>query len=81
MNKELYEMIFKRKSFHLFRDRNDEVINDDEIEDIINTFNNFEPLYKDIKVKIKVVKAEVTTCKRGQEYCVEFFEYQCLNYH
>ena len=73
MNPDLYDMIFKRKSFHLFRDRNDEVINDDEIEDIINTFNNFEPLYKDIKVKIKVVKAEVTTCKRGQEYCVEFF--------
>ena len=73
MNKELYEMIFKRKSFHLFRDRNDEVINDYEIEDIINTFNNFEPLYKDIKVKIKIVKAETTTCKRGQEYCVEFF--------
>ena len=73
MNKELYEMIFKRKSFHLFRDRNDETINDIEIEDIIKTFNNFEPLYKDIKVKIKIVKAEETTCKRGQEYCIEFF--------
>ena len=72
MNEDLYEMIFKRKSFHLFRNIGKEKITDKELEELENAFYNFQPLIKDIKVKIKIVK-DSTTCKRGQEYCVLFY--------
>ena len=69
MDKSLYEMIFKRKSFHLFRNIGNEKISNDELKDIENKFNDLKPLVKDIKVKIKIVK-DSTTCKREQEYCI-----------
>ena len=69
MNIDIYNMIFKRKSFHLFRNIGNEHITDDELKDIEKVFNTFEPLVEDIKVKIKIVK-DSTTCKRGQEYCI-----------
>jgi len=56
MNEELYEMIFKRKSFHLFRNIGKEHITDAELEELENAFYKFQPLVDDIKVKIKVVK-------------------------
>ena len=65
MDNSLYEMIFKRKSFHLFRNiRNigNEKISEDELKDIENKFNDFKSLIDDIKVKIKVVKDSIT-CK------------------
>ena len=51
MNNNLYNMIFKRKSFHLFRNIGDEKITEDELNDIEKEFNNFEPLVEDIKVR------------------------------
>ena len=72
MKKELYDMIFKRKSFHLFRNIGKEKIKEEELDDIYKTFSKIEPLIKDIKVKIKIVKNE-TTCRRGQEYCILFY--------
>ena len=51
MDKKLYEMIFKRKSFHLFRDIGNEHITENELKDIEEQFTKFEPLTKDIKVK------------------------------
>ena len=53
MNNNLYDMIFKRKSFHLFRNIGNEHITEDELKEIENEFNNFIPLVEDIKVKIK----------------------------
>ena len=79
MNEELYEMIFKRKSFHLFRNIGKEHITDEELEESENMFYKFQPLVKNIKVKIKVVK-DSTTCKRGQEYCVLFYSEIKENY-
>ena len=79
MNEELYEMIFKRKSFHLFRNIGKEHITDEELEELENAFYKFKPLVDDIKVKIKVVK-DSTTCKRGQEYCVLFYSEIKENY-
>ena len=38
MNNELYNMIFKRKSFHLFRGIGNEHITDDELRDIEEFF-------------------------------------------
>ena len=53
MDTNLYNMIFKRKSFHLFRNIGDEKISDEEIKDIEEYINKLKPLDDDIKVKIK----------------------------
>ncbi len=79
MNQNLYEMIFKRKSFHLFRNIGNEHITDNELKDIEEQFNKFKPLIDDINVKIKIVKNS-TTCKRGQEYCILFYSEKKENY-
>ena len=79
MKNKLYDMIFKRKSFHLFRNIGDEHITDEEIKDIENEFTKLTPLVDDIKVKMKIVK-DGSTCKRGQEYCILFYSEQKDNY-
>lgn len=78
MDKSLYQMIFKRKSFHLFRNIGNEKIAIEELEDIKNRFNKLKPLVDDIKVKIKIVKD--TGCHRGQEYCILFYSEKKDNY-
>lgn len=72
MNKELYDMIFKRKSFHLFRNIGNEHITEEELKDIEEEFYKLRPLVDGINVKIKIVK-DKTTCNRGQEYCILFY--------
>ena len=79
MDNELYNMIFKRKSFHLFRNIGNEKINDEELKDIEEYFGNLKPLMDNIKVKIKIVK-DSTTCRRGQEYCILFYSEKKDNY-
>ena len=79
MDDELYNMIFKRKSFHLFRNIGDEHISSEELKDIENQISKLEPLVDDIKVKIKIVK-EGATCRRGQEYCILFYSEKKDNY-
>ena len=79
MNNELYDMIFKRKSFHLFRNIGKEHITNDELKNIEEYFTNLKPLVDDIKVKIKIVK-EGATCRRGQEYCILFYSEKKENY-
>lgn len=61
MNKELYDMIFKRKSFHLFRNIGNEHITEEELKDIEEEFYKLRPLVDDIEVKIKIIK-DKTTC-------------------
>lgn len=79
MNINMYDMIFKRKSFHLFRNIGNENITEEELKDIENEFNNLKPLVEDIKVNIKIVK-DSTTCKRKQEYCILFYSEKKDNY-
>lgn len=79
MDNKLYEMIFKRKSFHLFRNIGDEKITDEELSDIEDNFYKLKPLVPNIDVKIKVIK-ESTTCKRGQEYCILLYSEKKENY-
>lgn len=69
----LYEMIYKRKSFHLFINTGDEKIITNELESIKKQSFLFEPLDKSIKVDIKIVKGEETNCKREKEYCILFY--------
>ena len=78
MNNELYEMIFKRKSFHLFRNIGNEHLTEKELKDIENEFSKLKPLVDNIKVKIKIVKKE--SILRGQEYCILFYSEKKDNY-
>ncbi|MBQ6497516.1 MAG: nitroreductase [Bacilli bacterium] len=78
MDKELYEMIFKRKSFHLFRNIGNEHLTENELKDIEKVFSKLKPLVEDIKVKIKIIKKE--SVLRGQEYCILFYSEKKDNY-
>ena len=79
MDDYLYNMIFKRKSFHLFRNVGKEKITEKELKEIEKHFISFTPLVEDIKVKMKIVK-DSTNCKRGQEYCILFYSERKDNY-
>ena len=78
MDNNLYEMVFKRKSFHLFRNIGSEHITSEELSDIEKEFSQLKPLIEDIKVKIKIVKKE--SILRGQEYCILFYSEKKDNY-
>lgn len=73
----LYNMIFKRKSFHIFKG-NTKLLKS-ELDDILEVFKTLKPLIEDIKVEIKIVLKEETTCKRG-EYCILFYSEEKENY-
>ena len=68
MEDKLYQMIFKRKSFHIFK--NTLIISEEELAQIETAFLECKPLIPEIKVGMKIVPAAATTCKRGQEYCI-----------
>ncbi len=78
MKKNLYKMIFKRKSFHLFRNIGNEHLTEEELKDIEIMFSKLKPLVEDIQVKIKIVKKE--SILRGQEYCILFYSEKKDNY-
>lgn len=66
----IYSAIYKRKSFHLFRNIGDEKISLEERNEIEQAYKQFYSLCPDIKTAIKIVPAEESTCKRGEEYCI-----------
>ena len=68
MDEQLYQMVFKRKSFHIFK--NALIISEEELAQIETAFLECKPLIPEIKVSMKIVPAAATTCKRGQEYCI-----------
>ena len=70
MNSTFYEMIFKRKSFHIFRNVGNEKISKDELNNIQSAYLDFTPLNPGIKTAIRIVSEKQTDCKRGGEYCV-----------
>ncbi len=70
IDSELYSAIYKRKSFHLFRERGDERISTEELVDIEEAYKHFSTLCPNIKTAIRIVPGSETTCKRGQEYCI-----------
>jgi len=74
-----YDMIFKRKSFHIFRNIGNEALSEAELKDIEEYFLKVVPLNKDIKVKM-VIDKDHNTCKRGQEYCILFYSEEKDNY-
>ena len=70
MNNLFYEMIFKRKSFHFFKDVLYESITEDELNEIQKAYFEFTPLDPEIKTAIHIVPEKQTNCKRGGEYCI-----------
>ena len=80
MDKKLYNNIFKRKSFHLFRNIGSDCLTTNELKEIEEYFYTLTPLEEGIRVKIKITKE--TSCKRGQEYCIVFYsEVKDNHYH
>ena len=57
-----YKQIFKRKSFHLFKDPG--TITDAEIKGIEEFIKTVKPLDEEIETKICIVPESETTCKR-----------------
>ena len=80
LNKELHRMISKRKSFHLFRNTGNETILANNIEHIKEIYETFIPLCPDIKTAIRIVPANKTTCKRGQQCCILLYSEKKDNY-
>ena len=69
----LYDMIFKRKSFRRFD--NSLSLSSEELQKIEQHLNILVPLLDDIKIKYRIVKRKETTCKRG-EYCLLVYSEQ-----
>ena len=84
MNNIFYEMIFKRKSFHIFRNVGNESIDEYELNDIQNAYSEFTPLNPEIKTAIRIVAEKETNCKlSGGELTAEVFadylRHKCLS--
>ena len=79
MDTNLYSIIFKRKSFHLFKDIGNEKISEKELKEIETHFNNLTPLSENIKVQMKIVK-DCKTCNRGEEYTLLLYSEKKDNY-
>ena len=75
VNEIFYNMIFKRKSFHIFRNVEGE-ITEEELRIIKEKYETFSPLYENIKTELRIVPSEKTTCKRGQDYCILLYSEQ-----
>ncbi|MGB4985774.1 MAG: nitroreductase family protein, partial [Erysipelotrichaceae bacterium] len=75
-----YEMIYKRKSFHLFTNIGNEEISEQELLEIEETYKNLTPLVSNIDTKIKIVPASKTLFKRGQQYNILFYSEKKDNY-
>ena len=63
-----YKQIFKRKSFHIFKDT--ETLTVDEIQELKDFIKTIQPLSAEIKTEICIVPESETTCKRGGQYCI-----------
>jgi hypothetical protein len=75
----LYRMIFKRRSFHLFK-CDIFPLTEEEIAGIYTIYNSITPLIDNIKTEIKIVKAEESGCIVGNEYTIMFYSETKDNY-
>ena len=80
MKEQYYEAIFKRKSFHLFRNVGADRISPEELADIEKAYADFEMLYPDIKTAIRIVPASKVNFKRDAEYCILIYSEKKENY-
>ena len=80
MKEQYYEAIFKRKSFHLFRNVGTDQINPEELSGIKKAYADFEVLYPEIKTAIRIVPANKVNFKRDAEYCILLYSEKKENY-
>lgn len=73
-----YKMLFKRKSFHLFRGADE--ISTDEVAGLEGFLKTVKPLDKNIYTDIRIVPESETTCTRGAQYCILFYSEPRENY-
>lgn len=66
-----YKQLFKRKSFHIFKEIGE--LTPDDLEKLKAFCDTVKSLDGQIKTKIVVVPEAETTCKRGGEYCILFY--------
>lgn len=71
---DFYSQIFKRKSFHIFKDTGE--ISEEDLRNLEAFISTVKPLNPDIKTEIRIVKESDTTCKRGAEFCVMLYSEQ-----
>lgn len=63
-----YQMIFKRRSFHKFKETL--TLSESELKQIEEIIKNLKPLNDDIKTEIFIVPSKKTTYRLGGEYCI-----------
>ena len=80
MDDTFYEDIFKRKSFHLFRNVGTDRIDNNELDEIAHAFNGFDSLYPEIKTAIRILPASEVNFKRDAEYCILIYSEKKDNY-
>ena len=80
MNNNFYSDIFKRKSFHLFKNVGNDRITQSELDGIVKAYDEFECLYPDIKTAVRIVPAAKINFKRDAEYCVLIYSEKKDNY-
>ena len=73
-----YKMLFKRKSFHLFRGA--DVISENELHELESFVREVKPLDASICTEIQIVPESKTTCTRGAQYCILFYSEPRENY-
>ncbi len=73
-----YEMLFKRKSFHLFR--GSDVISENELRELESFVRAAKPLDASIRTEIQIVPESETTCSRGAQYYILFYSEPQENY-
>ena len=77
---EYYDAIFKRKSFHLFRNVGADRISPEELESIEKAYAGFESLYPETRTAIRIVPASKVNFKRDAEYCILLYSEKKENY-
>ena len=80
MDASSYQAIFKRKSFHLFRNTGTGTISRDELDEIRSVFEGFERLYPEIRTAIRIVPADRVNFKHDAEYCILLYSEKKENY-
>lgn len=80
MKKQYYDTIFKRKSFHLFRNVGSDKLSSEELKEIEKAYLGFEPLYPEIRTAIRIVNANTVNFKRDAEYCILIYSEKKDNY-
>lgn len=79
MKSEFYPSIYKRKSFHTFKNVEKEKISHQELETIYSIYSTFESLF-DIQTKIRIVSGNQIEKSRDGQYCILFYSELKENY-